>query len=71
METKPAVKTTEFWTMLFGQVLGLLQLTGAWQYAPDGRNTYVAIGMAVLGGLYAVARGQAKSGVPYEGPPAP
>jgi hypothetical protein len=65
METKPGYQTTEFWTMLFGQIVGLLQLTGAWQYMPDGKNPFVIVAMAVLGGLYAVARGQAKQGVAY------
>jgi predicted tellurium resistance membrane protein TerC len=65
METKPGVQTTEFWTMLFGQVVAVLQLTGAWQYMPSSKNPYVIIAMAVLGGLYAVGRGRAKQGVPY------
>lgn len=65
METKPGIQTTEFWTMLFGQVVAMAQLTGAWQYAPSSKNPFVLIAMAVLGGLYAVARGQAKQGVPY------
>jgi len=65
METKPGIQTTEFWTMLFGQVVSLLQLTGAWQFMPDGNNKFVVIAMAVLGGLYAIGRGQAKQGVTY------
>ena len=65
METKPGIYTTEFWVQIFGQAVGLLQLTGAWQYAPNSSNKYVMIAMAVLGGLYAVGRGQAKQGVAY------
>lgn len=68
METKPGIQTTEFWTNLFGQVVALLQLTGAWQYMPPSNNKYVIIAMAVLGGLYAVGRGRAKQGVPYNPP---
>jgi hypothetical protein len=67
METKPGYMTTEFWVQIFGQAVGLLQLTGAWQYAPDSSNKYVMIAMAILGGLYAVGRGQAKQGVQYTG----
>lgn len=65
-ETKPGVYTTEFWSMLLLQVMGLLQLTGAWDYVPDSSNKYVALGMAILGGFYTVSRGKAKQGVAYD-----
>lgn len=59
-ETRPGVRTTEFWTMLFSNVAGLVQLTAG---PVDVSNRYVAIGLAVVNGLYAVGRGLAKQGV--------
>jgi len=60
METKPGPKTTEFWTMIFTNVLGLVNVTGIWNYVPNGVSVYV---MAIVSGLYAVARGLAKLNV--------
>lgn len=60
-ETKPGVYTTEFWTMLIGQVLGVLQLAGVLDIAVG--NKYVVLAMAILGGLYQASRGLAKQGV--------
>lgn len=60
METKPAVKTTEFWTSLFAAGLQVINLLGVWNYVPNSVSTYA---LAVIGGLYAASRGLAKSGV--------
>ena len=65
LETKPAFYTTEFWVTMFGNLGGLLNLLGAWNFVP---NQWVVIALAVINGLYAVSRGQAKSSVPYTGP---
>lgn len=64
METKPAFKTTEFWVAIFGSIYTFLNTTGAIDQIPKG---WAAIAMAIIGGLYAVGRGQAKSGVPFTG----
>lgn len=66
MESKPGYLTTEFWITLFSNLGGLLNLLGAWNFVP---NKWVVIAMAVINGLYAVSRGQAKQGVPYNPPP--
>lgn len=60
METKPGYKTTEFWTMMGIQLLGLANLTGIWDWAS---NYHGGIIMSVVGAAYAVARGIAKQGV--------
>lgn len=62
METKPGYLTTEFWVTMFGNLSGLLNLVGAWDFVP---NKWIVIALAVLNGLYAVSRGQAKQGIPY------
>lgn len=64
-ETKPGPQTTEFWLAIFGNVIGVAQLTGVWEYLPNGQNRWVIIALAILNALYAVGRGQAKSGVGY------
>jgi hypothetical protein len=58
METKPGVKTTEFWLTLAvsaGSVIAAL--------ASALPARYAGIATAVSIGLYALGRGQAKSGV--------
>lgn len=66
-ETKAGYKTTEFWLTVAGLVA--LNLNGVILTLPD---KYQALGSAVLAGLYAISRGQAKSGVPtIETPDAP
>ena len=60
METKPGYLTTEFWiTVLTGAYMAL-NATGVVDQIPD---KYSALALAILGGAYSVARGQAKSGV--------
>jgi hypothetical protein len=58
-ESKKGYKTTEFWLTLAG--LAAINLGGVVMTLPD---KYQAIGTAVLAGLYAVSRGQAKAGIP-------
>lgn len=60
METKPGVKTTEFWTTLFVNVLGVAQLFSG---GIDGNNKYVVVGLGIINGLYAASRGIAKQGI--------
>lgn len=66
LETKPALYTTEFWLTMFGNLGGLLDVFNVWNFVP---NTWVVIGLALINGLYAVSRGQAKGGVPFTGKP--
>ena len=66
-ETRAGYKTTEFWLAIAGVVA--LNLNGVIMTLPD---KYQALGTAVIAGLYAISRGQAKSGVPaIETPDAP
>ena len=62
LETKPGYLTTEFWTTVVTTVLGIIQLSTG---AVDVNNKYVAIGMAIIVGLYNGSRGIAKAGLPY------
>lgn len=62
METKPGYLTTEFWSTITLNVLGIAQLaTGA----VSVNNKWVALGMAIVTGLYNGSRGLAKAGVAY------
>lgn len=58
-ETKKGYKTTEFWLTIVG--LLAVNLNGVVMTLPD---KWQAIGTAVLAGLYALSRGQAKKGIP-------
>jgi hypothetical protein len=61
-ESKPGVRTTEFWVSLFSNVAGLIQLTTG---TVDVSNKYVAIALGIINGAYAVSRGLAKQGQPF------
>jgi hypothetical protein len=61
-ETKPAVKTTEFWTMLFGNLLGVVQLVAGPVNVSDNR---IGLAMSIITGAYMASRGLAKQGIPY------
>lgn len=63
LESKPGVRTTEFWVTVFTNILMILNLAGAWDYMPD---RYSGIVIAVVNGAYAVARGVAKIGPSYQ-----
>ena len=63
METKPGYKTTEFWLTVVANIVIALDLAGAWTYVP---NRYAVVAGAIVNAAYAVSRGQAKQGVPYE-----
>jgi hypothetical protein len=65
METKPGMKTTEFWITLITNVLSVLNMSGAWNFTP---NKWSVLTLAIVNGLYAVARGLAKAGVPRQVP---
>lgn len=60
METKPGPKTTEFWVVILTALLNVLNITGAWDFVPNGISVYA---MAILGAFYAVGRGLAKLNV--------
>lgn len=62
MESKPGYLTTEFWVTIFTNVISLANLAGIWDYMPNKWSTVV---LAIVNAAYAVARGQAKQGVPY------
>lgn len=64
METKPFWKTSEFYVLVLGEAGAVV--TGIAQVIP---GTWATVAGAVIGGAYAVARGLAKSGVPYEPKP--
>lgn len=58
-ESKAGYKTTEFWLAVAGLVA--VNANGLIMTLPD---RYQAIATAVIGGLYVISRGVAKSGVP-------
>ena len=64
-ETKHALKTTEFWTML-ALVAGILISAAAIKGGDNGTDEFIArqawLYVAILGGAYFVGRGLAKSG---------
>lgn len=63
METKPGVKTTEFWFALFTNIAGFADLFGIVDAGIN--NKFGVIAIAAVNGLYAVGRGRAKQGVAY------
>jgi hypothetical protein len=60
METKPFYKSSEAWASLFGALFTFGNTTGVIDQVP---KSWSAIALALIIGLYSVARGQAKSGV--------
>lgn len=64
METKPAIRTTEFWVHALVQLFFLLNTLNVYTYVPD---PWSGLAQAVLAAAYIWSRGQAKSGVPYGG----
>ena len=61
VETRPGWKTTEFWVVVIGILLGVVQqATGAFNIT-DQR---VLLFQSILASAYAVGRGLAKAGVP-------
>lgn len=65
-ESKPGWKTTEFWVAVV--TLVAVNLNGVVLTLPD---KYQAIATAVVAGLYALARGLAKQGIPDVEPSVP
>jgi hypothetical protein len=60
METKPGPKTTEFWTAMFANALGLIQLVAGPVNVSDSK---IATVLAIVNGAYVASRGLAKQGV--------
>lgn len=60
-ETRPGVKTTEFWAAAFTNALGLVQILAGPANIHDGK---VATLLAIVNGAYIASRGIAKAGVP-------
>lgn len=60
-EAKPGIKTTEFWIVVAGFVLGVIQEAVGVFNVTDQRVTTM---LGVLLSAYAIARGLAKSGAP-------
>lgn len=58
METRPGIKTTEFWVTVFIQVLAMIG-------AASGKISYDAALFTAggTGGLYTLSRGHAKNGI--------
>jgi hypothetical protein len=67
METKPGYLTTEFWVSILTGIYMALNTTGILDEIPTKWST---IALAVVSAAYAVSRGQAKSGVKPDVPPA-
>jgi hypothetical protein len=60
METKPGVRTTEFWVTVVTNVLSILNMSGAWNFTA---NKWSVLALAIVNAAYALARGAAKAGV--------
>ncbi len=60
-ETRPGVRTSEFWTNLFVNALGIVQLLTGPVNVSDSK---VATVLAIVNGAYIASRGLAKQGVP-------
>lgn len=65
MESKPGVTTSEFWTTIFVNALGIVQLLAG---PVDVSDNKVAVVLGIVNGAYAASRGLAKQGVPYSPP---
>lgn len=63
-ETRPGIRTTEFWTTIFANALGSFELVFG---GLNIDNENVMLAMAIVNGLYAASRGLAKQGVPNVG----
>jgi hypothetical protein len=61
METRPGTRTTEFWTTIFTNALGLIQMVAGPVNVSDNR---VATLLAIVNAAYLASRGLAKQGVP-------
>jgi hypothetical protein len=62
METKPSIKTSEFWIHAALQLFFLLNTLQVWTYLPAKWSGLI---QAILAAAYTVSRGTAKSGIPY------
>jgi hypothetical protein len=62
METKPGYKTTEFWLTVAVSVASFVSAV-----SDNLSPKWAALAAALANGLYAVGRGQAKSGVKPDG----
>jgi hypothetical protein len=60
METKAFYKSSEAWASLFAALYAAANTTGVIDQVP---KSWSSIALALIVGLYSVARGQAKSGV--------
>lgn len=60
-ETKPSVRTSEFWLQNLAQVFLTLNTTGIWTYVHPQWVSLIAQGIVL--GAYTLSRGWAKSGV--------
>lgn len=65
-ETKSGWRTSEFWLTV--ATLAAVNLSGVILTLPD---KYQAIASAVVAGLYAISRGQAKQNIPHVEDPVP
>jgi hypothetical protein len=63
-ESKPGVRTTEFWVAMAAGLVQMVNLVGIWDFVP---NKYSTIILGVIAGLYALSRGIAKQGVAFQG----
>lgn len=64
-ETKPFYLTSEFYVSLITGATMFGNEVNIWHLIP---KSWGAIALAIIGGLYANSRGNAKSGVAYQGP---
>jgi hypothetical protein len=63
-ETKAFFKTSEFWLMVLGQAVLLLQDSGVLNLMAEKYNWIAPILQVILASSYITSRGHAKSGIP-------
>ena len=61
-ETKPAIRTSEFWVHNIAMLATVLNVVGAWNFVP---NQTIVLFQGVVTALYLLSRGIAKNGQPF------
>lgn len=61
METRPAIRTTEFWLVVASNLFAVVQQAAGVFNIPD---KWVFLAQLALNAAYAISRGIAKAGVP-------
>jgi small neutral amino acid transporter SnatA (MarC family) len=63
METKPGIRTSEFYVTALVSAPAILNLLGLWNWASNWHGGILLTGIGIA---YVLSRGQAKKGVPFD-----